>query len=361
MGVIPQIMFWPAAAVLAGVAVVLVIWFAARAAGRAAAVTEDPDRAVYRRQLGDLDELVERGVLAPEELAPARAEAARRLLAHGEARPERAGAKAWPFVAAGAAALAALLLYIAVGSPGTPDQPYKSRLKQWRSEPITQLQPPEVAAVLRQVAKGRPNDARLLGLLGRIERQAGDPVAAARDFQRAATLNPGDGDAYALLGESLLTAAGGKGSPEAEAALNKALELDPKNQSALYYLGGARAAAGDRAGAATLWRRLAAALPEADPRRATILAAVGRIETGVAAAPAPAAGGAEQGEFIRNMVASLKARLDANPNDPAGWARLVRSYGVLGDRAAQSAALAKARTLFRNRPTDLALIEAEGK
>lgn len=363
MGVMSPILFWPLAALLSGGAVVLVIWFASRAAQVAGKATEDPARAVYRRQLADLDELVDRGVLAADEREAARAEAARRLLAQDEPQPETSGARLWPFAAAGAAALGALALYFVVGSPGTADQPYRARLKQWRSEPITQLQPQEVAAVLREIAKSKPNDARLLGLLGRVERQAGDPVAAARDFQRAAQLNPGDADAYALLGELLMAASGDKPSPEAEAALKKALALDPKNQSALYYLGGARAAAGDRQGAASLWRQLAGQLPDNDARRKPLLEAAQRIATGAppTAAPAAAEGGAEQGEFIKRMVASLKARLDANPDDPAGWARLVRSYRVLGDVAAEQAALARARSLFKARPKDLATVEAEAR
>ena len=62
--------------------------------------------------------------------------------------------------------------------------------------------------------------------------------------------------------------------------------------------------------------------------------------------------------MINGMVARLAAQLDAQPNDPAGWARLVRSYGVLGDKPDQDAALAKARTLFKDRPADLRTVEA---
>jgi cytochrome c-type biogenesis protein CcmH len=166
----------------------------------------------------------------------------------------------------------------------------------------------------------------------------------------------------------MAAAAGNKPTPDAEAALNKALALDPNNQAALYYLGGARAADGDGAGAAKLWRRLAALLPDNDGRRAPLLATADQVENGQAAGPAapsappPASAmSGDQAGFIRGMVASLKARLDASPDDPAGWARLVRSYRVLGDKPAAVAALAKARTLFKDRPKDLGLIEAEAK
>ena len=61
------------------------------------------------------------------------------------------------------------------------------------------------------------------------------------------------------------------------------------------------------------------------------------------------------------MVASLAAKLAANPDDAEGWARLVRSYGVLHDAPAQADALAKARKQFAGKPDALAPIEAEAK
>ena len=59
------------------------------------------------------------------------------------------------------------------------------------------------------------------------------------------------------------------------------------------------------------------------------------------------------------MVARQAAKLTAQPNDPEGWARLVRSYGVLGDKTAQQAALADARKALAGRAADLAKVEAE--
>ncbi len=367
MGVPPSILFWPAAATLAGLAALLMLWFGARAAKRAATVdVDDPARAVYRRQLQDLDELVERGVLPAEERETARAEAARRLLAEPTKAPERSGSRLWPLIAAAGAALAALGLYLWLGTPGMADRPYRARIAEWKATPVNRLQPDQMAAVLRELVKDKPNDPKLLALLGRVERAAGDPVAAMEALRRATVLQPDNADLYAALGEAMAAAAGNKPTPDAESALNKALVIDPNNQAALYYLGGARAADGDGVGASKLWRRLAALLPDNDVRRGPLLATADQVEKGQAAAPASAAPDAsavsgDQAGFIRGMVASLKARLDASPNDPAGWARLVRSYRVLGDKPAEAAALARARTLFKDRPNDLGPIEAEAK
>lgn len=59
--------------------------------------------------------------------------------------------------------------------------------------------------------------------------------------------------------------------------------------------------------------------------------------------PAPAQGAEPQGDAIAGMVARLATRLKQNGDDPEGWVRLVRSYGVLGDAAARSAAIVDAR------------------
>jgi cytochrome c-type biogenesis protein CcmH len=63
--------------------------------------------------------------------------------------------------------------------------------------------------------------------------------------------------------------------------------------------------------------------------------------------------------FIRSMVASQAADLKAHPDNPDGWARLVRSYGVLGDPVAQAQALAAAERQFAKRPDVIARIKAE--
>lgn len=54
----------------------------------------------------------------------------------------------------------------------------------------------------------------------------------------------------------------------------------------------------------------------------------------------------DQGEMIRNMVASLTAKLEKNPNDGKGWAMLGRSLRVMGEKDKAVAALRKAVALM---------------
>jgi len=225
-----------------------------------------------------------------------------------------------------------------------------------------------MAALLRAIAQQRPGDAKVYDYLGRAELATGNDVAAALAFRKAIRLAPRRADLQAMLGEALSMDAGGVPPPEARLAFQQALALDPSNAAARYYMGRTDIAAGQVQQGLAIWRGLAADLPPDDPHRAALEAEIGAVSghTGDTPAPAPSeplepARGqiapAQLG-FIHAMVAKQAADLDAHPNDPEGWARLVRSYGVLGDRAAQTKALAKARKLFAGRPDVLARIVA---
>ena len=78
-----MIAFWVVAGVLSAAAAGLILRSAARAA--LGAGSADPTSAVYRRQLREIDDLAERGLIAEGERTSAHAEAARRLLSAADA------------------------------------------------------------------------------------------------------------------------------------------------------------------------------------------------------------------------------------------------------------------------------------
>ena len=88
-----MIMFWIVAALLSAAAAAAIMAGAASGArADAQAVIPDPGLALHRRQLAEVDDLAERGLLAGAELDTLRAEAARRLLSAAD----EAGAPAAP-------------------------------------------------------------------------------------------------------------------------------------------------------------------------------------------------------------------------------------------------------------------------
>ncbi|MBS0298238.1 MAG: c-type cytochrome biogenesis protein CcmI [Proteobacteria bacterium] len=350
--------FWIAAALMSAAAGALVLW---RASRRDAPEAENPELAVYRRHLAELEEQRAEGLLDDEAYRAARAEAGRRLLKAGET-PSEASASRDPTrdgaMVFGAVALAALItagVYLTVGSPGQPDQPFAKRLKAWNASDPTTLPPAELAMWLKDKARTHPNDPRVWSVLGEAYAAAGDPSDAAQAFQTALRLDATRAQDWANLGRVETDLDDGRVGPNAKAAFETALKLDPKSQTGLLGLSEAAAAEGRRAEAADYLRRLADTLPTGDPRHALFAQRAAEMASGKSA---PASG---QDAMIQAMVAKQAAELKTNPNDPAGWARLVRAYGVLGDKPAQAQALATARQVFKDQPKIVAAIEAEAK
>lgn len=341
-------LFWAVAGVLAAAAAGLIL---IRAAGAASGASDaDPAQGLYRRQLAEIDDLAERGLMAEPERKSARAEAARRLLAATDApaRPWSADTRVRGavLVAVAAAPALALGLYLRLGAPGTPDQPYAARLKAWRDGDLMQLTPPQAAAVLRQVTAERPTDAEGHRLLGMVEGAAQNPLGAVRALRKASELAPERPEIWQMLGEAEIVAAGGKVDANAQAAFQRLLALQPGSPSARFFLAQAKADAGRKAEAVADLNALLVAMPADDQRRGAVEASIARIE-GQPAAPAR---DPQQLAMIRGMVDGLAAKLKADPENPEGWVRLVRAYAVLGDTAKRDEVYAGARARYAADP-----------
>lgn len=359
-----MVSFWIVAALLAAAAVCVVILAAASSGRRPVA---DVEVETYSRALQEVDALQARGLLDGEDHAAMRSEAGRRLLMAragyvgvepGGSRFERrlvlALALGGVLVGAG--------LYGFSGSPGKGDQPYRERVAAWRARDPATLSPEQIVAVLEDLARERPRDARLQAFLGRARAEAGDPYGAVEAFRAATALEPRRAAYWTALGEGLSALETGPGEA-AEAAFRRALALDPTDQGARYGLGRVALTAGRRDDAVRLWRGLAEGLAATDPRRGPLLQEIAAAERGEGArqTPQPTDAAADQETMIRSMVARLADRLKAAPDDPEGWTRLVRAYAVLGDKAALTDALTSARRRYADRPDVLNRIEAAAR
>ena len=208
----------------------------------------------------------------------------------------------------------------------------------------------ELAAKMRE----RTGAARGWELLGRGYLTAGDSAEAAKSFARAIAVdealhrhNPGLLSAY---GEALTQASGGAVSRDAQTAFEAALAIDPKDRAARYYLGLAKAAHGQTRDAMALWQSLLADAPANAPWRGELVDRIARLKASTGQAPDIAA-----------MVSGLAARLKAQPNDPAGWQRLIRAYAVMGQTGKARAALSDARLALKGDRQALAALEAQAE
>lgn len=226
--------------------------------------------------------------------------------------------------------------YLAERSFGPPANDLKSLIAQ-------------LAVRVRQT----PDDPRGWMLLGKGYMTLGDANDAAAAFRRAiAVSSPAQRPVLlSAEGEAMTMAADGTVTPQAEAAFDEALRLNPKDFAARYYLGMAYAMRRDNAHALALWQSL---LADAPPDAAWRGAVIDRV----AALKAQSGGGAPD---IAAMVAGLAARLRDNPNDPQGWQRLIRAYVVLGDQKKAQTALMDARAALKADKLSLAALSTEAK
>jgi cytochrome c-type biogenesis protein CcmH len=351
--------FWILAALVSALAGLLILLRAARAQTPTAI---DPARAVYARQLREIEEDAGRGLLTDAEHKAARAEAGRRLIRAAEAAepaPESRAGRRLALAAAIAAPLLALAVYLMTGSPRTPDEPFARRLEGWRRADLQSLDLPRIAAILEQAAREHPKDPQPLLFLARAQQAQGQAVLAVHTLEQAVRTSPGRADAWAALGDALTEQADGEVTPGARRAFEQALKLDPRTPLARYALARADIAAGRAPQGLAVWRALMGELPSGDPRRAALqqeIAAVertGRLPAPAAAAPAAGQDQGEQRAFIQSMVDRLAARLKAQPEDPDGWARLIRAYGVLGETDRQKAAIAEVERRYASRPAQM--------
>ena len=265
-------------------------------------------------------------------------------------------------------ALITLALYLAAGRPQAPDEPFSKRLAALTQADPTTLGPEQMEALVKKQLKSHPNDPTGLFFLAQVQEPQGKFPSAERNLVKSLTADPTRAEAWDLLGQVRVDMAKGKVPANARDAFLKALAINPKLMTSRYFL--AHGDIGDGKvdqGVAEL-KALEAEVPEGaksvidkEIAQATGAPNVDAATVAAVSAATPANGDVSGNPAILAMVKGLAERLKQNPDDPAGWERLVRSYTVLKDIPARDRALADARAYFKNRPSDLAAIEQAAK
>lgn len=401
-------LFWIIVVALAA-AVALILGLAALKARAQAQEAADYDLRVYRDQLKEVERDLARGVIGPEDAERLRTEVSRRILtADATAKAAARGETAQPRWAGPVLAVAVALavvgggtwLYMDLGAPGYRDlaladriaeveEARQNRPRQAEAEAGLPAMPTgpqpgeeylEMMDRLRTALAERPGDLQGHMLLARNEAALGNFRAAYEAQERVLEIRGGEANAqnYADYAEMLVLAAGGYVSPEAEAALSAALERDPRNAVARYYLGLMYQQGGRPDRAFTAWDRLLREsrpdAPWVEPLRAQlpeVAARAGRVnyELPAMAEPAPAPGPTreqmeaaedmspeERMEMVRGMVDGLSQRLADQGGTAEDWARLIGALGVLGETEQARAIRDEALETFAGNAAALDLI-----
>ncbi len=269
--------------------------------------------------------------------------------------------------------LAVVIAIIAVGAAlwkkqGKSDAPQVA---------TTQSDLPTAIAKLESKLKANPNvaeDWRMLGLAFFEQRKYAESATA---YARATQIDPNRAEYWSSLGETLVLAGPGDVTPNALQAFQTAVERDPKDPRARYFLGVHKDMKGDHRGAIEDWIALLEDTPanapwEADVR--TLIAEVaakqkidiaGRIDApkspmispATRAIPGPSAAEmrdasqlpkGQQDAMIQGMVDGLEAKLKAKPDNLNGWIMLMRSRIQLGETAKARIAFGAAKAALAN-------------
>ncbi|MGB7431468.1 MAG: c-type cytochrome biogenesis protein CcmI [Ahrensia sp.] len=342
------------------------------------------DVEVYRDQLRELTTEIDRGLIGEEDAKQARTEIARRLLAAEQKASEEQQQRDNRRHRFGSVVLAStvlvfipaltLLVYTEVGSPELEAQPLAPRVAALEEERLAQRQARQQMIDLVQRAEAHladnPNDGRGWDVLAPVYFRAGEPAKAATAYRNAIRLIGENSTRLSGLGEAIFAMSGGVINAEAEQNFNQALALDVNDGRAQFYLALAQLQQGDVPGGTQAWQRIADDASVGSDWRGAADEGLRRLAAGdmtqipgmASATPPPAQGmpqldaetiqqgqamnSDDQAAMIAGMVSNLDARLRDNPQDEAGWQRLIRAYTVMGQRENAADALKRAIASF---------------
>lgn len=353
-----EILLFLAFAALTGVT----LWLLLRPLRAGAAGVEadrgDSEVTLYRDQLEEIERDLERGVIGEAEAEAARIEVSRRLLAADEerGRDRRTGPadprwrKGTALALVIAVPVLALGVYLAEGSPGMEGLPFAERM----NVPPEELPLEGLVIRIERHLKKEPDDLRGWELIAPVYLELGRFEEAANAWTRAMLAGGVTAPRLAARGEARVMANDGVVGPAAKRDFEKAVELDPGEPRAQYFLGVEELEAGNRAAALSRWKTLLASAPEGAGWTVALRARIAAVENEpvISAADEP---------MIRGMVEGLASRLADDPNDLEGWLRLIRSYKVLNEPERAREAVASARAAFAEDGEALARIEEAEK
>lgn len=252
-----------------------------------------------RARLAAIDRDREAGLIGADAALDAEIEAKRQALAaaSGPDTTPRA-ARGWRFAATAflaSAPLAAAALYLSVGAPALVDPPAAPPAPT--AEAIAALPEAERQQMIETMVQGlaarleaEPGDADGWRMLARSQMVLDRPVDAGASYRKLLALVDGGIDDWRNYATALAAASPDDQfptSPEFLRAIGEIERRAPGDMMALFYRGGAALEAGDPAGAAAIWRRLLAAMPEDAPVRGTLEALIADADAGSVANAVP--------------------------------------------------------------------------
>ena len=392
--------FWAITSVICGITTVI---FYLSIIQKAPEITSNSDLEVYKDQLINIDSELTRGIITADEGERIKAEVGRRILDLGKRKqfPFKKETKLLGIILSVCflviLGLGGSVIYQKFGAPGYANISQNQRIKnadklikgRATQEQLLALRIDEPSLItpegnygelvqkLRQKVAERPTDLEGLKLLTGIETKIGNidgAVKSQRQFLEVLGNNASDIDFFNYA-DLLINQVDGVVSPQADKALRSALEINPQNGGAKYYIG-LMLAQNDRPDLAIrLWKQLLnkndivspwIPLIRADIERLAVLAGDTKFKLPtMESIPGPTSEDienassmteSEREDMIRGMVSRLSERLSTKGGNPNEWARLINALGILGEFQNANSVWEEAKNIFKGSPNALIIL-----
>jgi cytochrome c-type biogenesis protein CcmH len=403
-----------------------------RAYDRKCAATATSDIEGCRDQLARIDNDEAAGLLDASQAETARADVTRRLLAAVRAFAPPAGISIAErnFTAAAIAAvivLGSVALCVvddspdlspsaprSAGQPGSSAVEQLAAAMQQQGDEAQSLNPAqgnvgdvdEMIANLVERLTRNPKNLEGWRMLGWSYFNTERFAQSATAYAQAIALSPDNAELMSSRGEALVRAADGRVTEEAKAVFAQVLRLDPKDPRGRFFMGLAKAQAGNKTAALDDWVAIINDTDANEPWASDLMQRVTELsqETGIDLSarlqrPNPARTGgllamlkqqetvpepttiepesgsptaadirkadamtsSDRAAMIKGMVDRLASRLDQSPRDVEGWIKLMRSRKMLGESQGAEQTFRLALDVFKDAPLEQEQISAAAR
>ena len=250
-------------------------------------------------------------------------------------------------------------LYVMLGRPDLAPQPLAERSQELQTAATEQSAQDEslkkALNAAEEAAKANPDSVEAHLRLAMIAAEANAFELELDALNRALTLTGDSPQIKSIKAEALSRKAGGLVTIPARNLIAEVLQASPEEPRALYLFGLAAYQDEDYLTALERWGKLQSLMAPTTPlalRLAENIAdAAERAGVPIPQNTSPFAmaeglSDKERDEMIRGMVENLESRLIDNPQDEAGWDRLINARQVLGDQDGMIRALIGAANTF---------------
>jgi cytochrome c-type biogenesis protein CcmH len=270
--------FWIIAALFVALAMVIV---ALPLRGKTGALVQSDEIALrenvmlYRERLADIDSDKARGAIDDEQYTILSRELARTLLADAAAtsrrqQAERTQGKGLVLLLAALLPVIAIAAYLHLGA--LTDWRIAQQLERMSTMPESMAKPlrAEIADMIRSQLAKHPNNLHYRVMLARYYMGEEKYDDAVLQFRFIAEMLPGDDEAQAYFAQALYLAGKREITPEAQAAIDRTLAINPHNSTVLGMVGINAFERGDYPKAIESWQKVVEGLP-VDSKNADML------------------------------------------------------------------------------------------